>query len=63
MAKTWDLPCVFICENNLYGMGTSAERSSASTLFYTRGDFVPGMRVNILKKITARTGLITEMFR
>merc|ERR1711963_265172 len=31
MAKLWDLPAVFICENNGYGMGTSQERSSAWT--------------------------------
>eukprot|EP00919_Chromeraceae_sp_WS-2016_P076801 GHVR01181621.1.p1 GENE.GHVR01181621.1~~GHVR01181621.1.p1 ORF type:complete len:140 (-),score=1.84 GHVR01181621.1:419-838(-) len=28
MAKLWNLPVLFICENNLYGMGTSIQRSS-----------------------------------
>jgi pyruvate dehydrogenase E1 component alpha subunit len=46
MAKLWDLPCVFICENNQYGMGTPANRASAVTDFYTRGDFVPGIQVS-----------------
>ena len=49
MAKLWDLPCVFICENNQYGMGTAANRASAVTDFYTRGDFVPGIQVRILQ--------------
>ncbi len=45
MAKLWSLPALFICENNKYGMGTSIERSSQNTEFYTRGDQIPGFRV------------------
>jgi len=37
MAELWDLPVIFIIENNQYAMGTSVERSSAETELYKRG--------------------------
>lgn len=43
MAKLWNLPVLYLCENNKFGMGTSVERSTANPHFYTRGDVIPGI--------------------
>jgi pyruvate dehydrogenase E1 component alpha subunit len=48
IAKLWKLPVVFIIENNRYAMGTSVERSAATTDFSQRGRSfdIPGEQVD-----------------
>lgn len=36
MASLWKLPCVFVIENNRYGMGTALERASSINDIYLR---------------------------
>ncbi|CAH0477413.1 unnamed protein product [Peronospora belbahrii] len=44
MAALWKLPVIFCIENNQYGMGTSVERSSHNTEYYTMGNKIPGIK-------------------
>ncbi len=36
MSKLWNLPVLWVCENNLYGMGTAVDRASAVTSMATK---------------------------
>jgi pyruvate dehydrogenase E1 component alpha subunit len=48
MAKLWNLPILFIIENNHYAMGTSLKRASSIDELYKRGiGFnIPGVKIN-----------------
>ena len=61
MAQLWKLPCIYICENNQYGMGTSQERAMSSAsiakkaeAFEMANEFVDGMDVMAVRDATLR---------
>src|SRR5438874_13515224 len=61
MAQLWKLPCIYICENNMYGMGTSLERAMSfqdvaqkSCAYEVESEFVDGMDVLAMRQATQR---------
>ena len=56
MAALWNLPIVFVIENNGYAMGTAVKRGSAETEFHRRGTAfrIPGMDVNGMDVLEVR---------
>src|SRR2546429_617737 len=61
MAQLWKLPCIYICENNMYGMGTSLERAMSfqdvaqkSCAYELESEFVDGMDVLAMRQATQR---------
>jgi len=61
LAALWRLPVLFVCENNLYAMGTALERSEAETEIYKKAaahrvesEVVDGMDVVAVADAAAR---------
>src|SRR5882672_23505 len=61
MAQLWKLPCIYICENNQYGMGTSLARAMSlqnvaekACAYEMTSEFVDGMDVMAMRQATQR---------
>lgn len=48
LSKVWNLPVLWVCENNQYGMGTAVERASAVSEIRRKADGydIPNERIN-----------------
>ncbi|MFL6209090.1 MAG: pyruvate dehydrogenase (acetyl-transferring) E1 component subunit alpha [Pyrinomonadaceae bacterium] len=61
MAQLWQLPCIYVCENNQYGMGTALKRamslsdvSQKACAYGMAAEFVDGMDVLAVYEATKR---------
>ena len=61
MAQLWKPPCIYICENNQYGMGTSLARAMSlrdiaqkACAYEMASEFVDGMDVLAVREATLR---------
>ncbi len=56
LASLWKLPVIYICENNLYAMGTALKRTQAMTDLYKKAEAyaMPGEQVNGMDVLAVR---------
>ena len=61
MAALWKLPVIYVCENNLYAMGTALHRTQSVTDIYRKaegygmpGEQVDGMDVLAIREVVGR---------
>lgn len=59
MAQIWDLPVIYIIENNQYAMGTSVSRSSSEVELHRRGESfrIPGKQVDGMNVLEVRAAM------
>jgi pyruvate dehydrogenase E1 component alpha subunit len=63
LSKVWNLPVLWVCENNLYGMGTAVERASAVSEIRQKaeGYCMPNERVDGMDILAVRQATLDAL--
>ncbi len=63
LSKVWNLPVLWVCENNLYGMGTTVERASAVSEIRQKaeGYCMPNERVDGMDVLVVRQATLDAL--
>ncbi len=63
LSKVWNLPVLWVCENNLYGMGTAVERASAVSEIRQKaeGYCMPNERVDGMDVLAVRQATLDAL--
>ncbi len=63
LSKVWNLPVLWVCENNLYGMGTAVERASAVSEIRQKaeGYCMPNERVEGMDVLAVRQATLDAL--
>ncbi|KAL3701848.1 hypothetical protein R1sor_019870 [Riccia sorocarpa] len=57
MAALWNLPVIYLVENNHYGMGTAEWRASKQTTFFDRLHYIPGIKVDGMDAFSVKAAM------
>ncbi|XP_044756719.1 pyruvate dehydrogenase E1 component subunit alpha, mitochondrial-like [Coccinella septempunctata] len=57
LAKLFNLPVVYVVENNHFGLGTYYKRVAANPKFYTRCEYIPGLFVDGMDVLAVRESM------
>ncbi len=63
LSKVWNLPVLWVCENNQYGMGTAVERASATYTILQKfsGYSIPGKQVDGMDVMAVREATLEAL--